>query len=261
MVSNHPSGAWSARSYSIGPMQRALLALQAALLMVFCSCSSTPAPYPVLHTNETPVPPPVQGPLVLEPGSRLEVKFFYTPNLDTDQQVRPDGKISLPLIGDIEVAGRTPEALRGQLLERYAGKLVDPEINVIVRTWPNRRILVSGQVLKPGVYEMTPSMTVLEAVMFAGGPDFREGDVSEVVVIRREGKDTHGYLVDLEPTLAGAAATPFELRPLDVVFVPRTGIAEVNQWVKQYITNMVPQLELFWRYPVGNGTIGIGTGQ
>jgi protein involved in polysaccharide export with SLBB domain len=129
-------------------------------------------------------------------GARTRVpvggQVFYTPNLDTDQQVRPDGKISLPLIGDIEVAGRTPEALRGQLLERYAGKLVDPEINVIVRTWPNRRILVSGQVLKPGVYEMTPSMTVLEAVMFAGGPDFREGDVSEVVVIRGKAKTLTG---------------------------------------------------------------------
>ncbi|HEU4418784.1 MAG TPA: polysaccharide biosynthesis/export family protein [Planctomycetota bacterium] len=260
MVRNDPSGVWSARPYSVGPMQRALRALPVVLLIVLCACSA-PGPYPVLHTRETPVPPPVQGPLVLEPGSQMEVKFFYTPELDTAQQVRPDGKISLPLIGDIEVAGRTPESVRGQLLERYAGKLVDPEINVIVRTWPNRRVLVSGQVLKPGVYDMTGSMTVLEAVMFAGGPDFREGDVSEVIVIRREGKDCHGYLVDLEPTLAGEAATPFELRPLDVVYVPRTGIAEVNQWVRQYITNMVPELELFWRYPVGQGTIGIGTGQ
>ena len=260
MVSNDPSGAWPARSSSIGPMQGAMRALQKALLIVLCACSA-PGPYPVLHTMESPVPPPVQGPLVLEPGSQLEIKFFYTPELDTNQQVRPDGKISLPLVGDIEVAGRTPEAVRGQLLERYTGKLVDPEINVIVRSWPNRRVLVSGQVAKPGVYDMTGSMTVLEAVMLAGGPDFREGDVSEVIVIRREGKDCHGYLVDLEPTLAGEAATPFELRPLDVVFVPRTAIAEVNQWVRQYITNMVPELELFWRYPVGKGTIGIGTGQ
>jgi len=260
MVSNDPSGASSARSYYIGPMQRALRTLQAALLIVLCSCSA-PGPYPILHTKEAPVPPPVQGPLVLEPGSQMEVKFFYTPELDTAQQVRPDGKISLPLIGDIEVAGRTPESVRGQLLERYSGKLVDPEINVIVRTWPNRRVLVSGQVLKPGVLEMTPSMTVLEAVMFAGGPDFREGDVSQVIVIRREGKDTHGYLVDLEPTLAGEPATPFELRPLDVVFVPRTAVAEVNQWIRQYITNMIPEIELFWRYPAGKGTIGIGTGQ
>ncbi|HEX6813110.1 MAG TPA: polysaccharide biosynthesis/export family protein [Planctomycetota bacterium] len=237
-----------------------MCALKAALLIVLASCSSTPAPFPIMHTVESPVPSPAPGPLLLEPGCQVEVKFFYTPELDNNQVVRPDGKVSLPLVGDVDVAGRTSEAVRVDLLERYAGRLVNPEINVIVRTWPNRRVWVNGEVKQPGVYEMTGKLSVLEAVMLAGGPDYREGDVSSVVVIRREGNQSHGYMVDLAPVLAGEASPPFDLRPLDVVFVPRTGVAEVNQWVRQYISNMMPQIELFWRYPVGKGQIGIGTG-
>ena len=72
----------------------------------------------------------------------------------------------------------------------------------------------------------------------------------------------HAFLARLPEHVVGLGGEPDEHRSgATCGGAPRTEIAEVNQWVRQYITNMVPELELFWRYPVGNGTIGIGTGQ
>ena len=88
MVSHEPSGAWSARPFSVGLMQGAVWALQMALLIVLASCSSAPGLYPIVHSMEAPVPAPVPGPLLLEPGSSVEIKFFYTPELDSAQVVR-----------------------------------------------------------------------------------------------------------------------------------------------------------------------------
>lgn len=230
-----------------------------ALLFLLASCAATETgPFPIPHSNEMPVPPPIVAPLLLDPGTAVEVKFHYTPEINEIQTVTPDGKITLQLVGEVEVAGKTTQQVHDELVERFRQWLVDPELVVIVRSSPTRQILVSGYVNEPGVFEMPGNMSVLQALMLAGGADFTVADVSQVVVLRQDPEQLRGYLVDLEPALQGKPHTPFQLAPMDMVFVPQTGIASANQWVEQYITNMFPDLGFFFRYPIGAGTIGWG---
>ena len=199
--------------------------------------------------------------VTLEAGDVVEIKFFYTPELNETQTVRPDGKIALQLIGEMEVEGKTPADVRAELLDKYAPYLKDPEIAVIVRSLFNRRVFVGGQVMTPGIVEMPGKLTVLEAIMQAGGFDMREAEVRNVVVIRHKNGQRYGYSVDLAPALAntGDGTEPFYLEPQDIVYVPQTEIAKVGQWVDQHINQLIPRTGFLYMRSIGKSTIGIDT--
>jgi protein involved in polysaccharide export with SLBB domain len=195
----------------------------------------------------------------LTPGDVVDVKFFYTPELNETQPVRPDGRISLQMAGEVTAAGKTPARLREELTALYSRQLKNPEIAVVVRSFTNRRVFVGGQVMLPGVIEMPDKMTALEAVMQAGGFDFREAEAGSVVVIRHRDDTRYGYLLDMKPSLKGREAPPFYLEPQDIIFVPRTKIAKVNQWVDQHINKLIPQTGFFIGHTRGRTTLGLDT--
>jgi polysaccharide export outer membrane protein len=194
--------------------------------------------------------------VVLKPGDEIELKFYYTPELDVTQMVRPDGKISLQLIGEINVLGKSPSDLRQELLKLYTPHLKKPEISVIVRSLLNRRVYVGGQVVTPGVVEMPADIDVLEAVMEAGGFILPEAEVRNVVVIRHLDGMRYAYAVNLESVLKGEGSQPFYLQPQDIVYVPRTKITKVGQWVDQHINSLMPDIGVFFRRTHGRTTIG-----
>jgi polysaccharide export outer membrane protein len=193
------------------------------------------------------------------PGDSIDVKFFYTPELNETQDVRPDGKIALQIIGEVTAAGKTPAQLRWLLEKLYASHLKDPEISVVVRSFSNQRVYVGGQVMSPGTIEVSGRMTALEAIMEAGGVDFREAQVRNVVVIRHYNGTRYGYMLNMEPILEGKESHPFFLEAKDIVYVPRTEIAKVNQWIDQYINKIVPQTGFTYFQRRGNSTVGIDT--
>jgi protein involved in polysaccharide export with SLBB domain len=201
----------------------------------------------------------IQPRVALLPGDVIEVKFFYTPDLDESQTVRPDGKITLQLIGEVEVEGKTPAELRDELLGLYAAHLKAPEIAVVVRSLHDRCVFVGGQVMTPGIVEMPGKMTVLEAIMRAGGFDLREAEIRNVVVIRHRNGQRYGYSMDLKPALMGNENQLFYLGPKDIVYVPRTEIAKVNQWIDQHINRIIPDTGFNFRRTMGNTTIGVGS--
>ena len=86
----------------------------------------------------------------LSPGDVLEIRFFYTPELNVEQTIRPDGKIMLQLVGDVEAQGKTPNELKEHLNVLYQEHLGKLDITVIVLTFSNRRVFVGGQVETPG---------------------------------------------------------------------------------------------------------------
>lgn len=221
---------------------------------LFLGCQSEPT-YPTTSGKEVVTPPP----MALAPGDVIEAKFYYTPELNVTQTVRPDGKIALQLIGDVEVQGRTPAELRAVLLELYTPSLNAPEIVVIVRSFQNRRVFVGGQVMAPGIVEMPGKIHVLEAIMQAGGFDLQEAEVRNVVVIRHRDDQRYGYSVNLKPALAGDETEPFFLEPQDIVYVPRTQIAMVNQWIDQHINKIIPKTGFIFTRTYGDTRIGIGT--
>lgn len=191
-------------------------------------------------------------------GDQLDIKFFYNPELNEQVMVRPDGYISLQLVHEVMTAGLTPAELSAVLRDRYSKDLAKPEITVIVRTFGTQRVFVDGEVVRPGLVAVTGSVTALQAISQAGG--FKNtGKTGGVMIIRRDSENRPAaFSVDLQKAIDGTdPSRDIALRPFDIVYVPRTAIANANLWVSQYLNKMMPQIGLILSYPVGSGTIGV----
>jgi polysaccharide export outer membrane protein len=196
--------------------------------------------------------------VTLGPGDVLDIKFFYAPELNENQTVRPDGRITLQLIGEVDVKGKTPDELRKELIKAYTGQLRNPEVAVIVRSFINRKIYVGGDVLRPGAIDMPAPITALEAIMQAGGFDYRRAEVSNVVIIRHIDGKRFGCAIDFTDALSGKEFKPFFLEPQDIVYVPRTKISQVGLWIDQYINQIIPRVGFAYTAPLpGGATIGV----
>jgi protein involved in polysaccharide export with SLBB domain len=149
--------------------------------------------------------------------------------------------ISLPLVYELAVAGRTVEEVRRELVERCSRELAEPEIAVIVRSFSTYSVHVGGEVDRPGVLELDGPRTVLQAVFEAGGL-LPSASPADVFVVRREADGAYAIeAADLLAVLRGEDARGnFVLRPYDVVFVPPSPIADVNTFVDQYLRKNVP---------------------
>jgi len=204
----------------------------------------------------------VTGPvpnLTLGPGDVIDFKFFYTPELNDSQTVRADGKITLQLVGEVMVQGKTPDEFRKELVKLYTPELKNPEIAVIVRTLYDNRIYVGGEVKTPGLIPMMGRLTVLEAIMQAGGFDRKTAEMKNVVVIRHINGNRYGCAIDLTDVLKGKEVKEFYLEPHDIVYVPPTVIVKVDQWIDQYINRIIPRTGFTASYPVGSGIMGVDT--
>ena len=157
--------------------------------------------------------------IILREGDELKITFPGNPNLDSTQQIRRDGKIVMPLVGETQAAGMTPDALRQSLVKLYANQISSQEINVFVQssTFP---VFVSGAVIHPGKVLSDHPLTVLEAVMEAGGFDFSTANTKDVRVIRNENGKMKNYHVNLQRILDGKEEAPFYLKPQDIIYVP-----------------------------------------
>jgi protein involved in polysaccharide export with SLBB domain len=225
-------------------MRFGAVTLLLAFGVVACGPMKPPPPtpevealYPTLAQNPNPAPVPY----VLQVGDELAIKFYTNPELNEDVKVRPDGMISLQLIDDVLAAGRSPAELDADLTKRYTGELADPQISVIVRKSGLNRIYIDGEVGNPGVVTIAGGMTLYQAIQRAGG--LKETAHRKQIILIRKGPDGQpvGRSVDIRPIQRGAnPSLDIPMRPLDMVFVPRSKIAEVDLFVKQYIRDALP---------------------
>jgi len=157
--------------------------------------------------------------ITLREGDVLKISFPSSANLDTTQQIRRDGKISLSLIGEVQAAGETPEELQQNLIKLYAPQISSQELTVAVESsaFP---IYVTGCVIRPGKISSDKPMTALEAVMEAGGFDYEKANLKNVRVIRGENGVSKSYTLNLKLALSGKEEKPFYLKPSDIVYVP-----------------------------------------
>lgn len=212
--------------------------LAVLLLVVLLSAVGCTTPAASVIEPGNAVPPLVMH---LMPGDEVEISFFGAPDLNTTQAIRRDGKISLQLVGDVAAAGKTPDAFQDELRALYARELQIKDVSIILRTPPP--VLVTGSVLKPGRVLLDRPLTVLDAIMESGGFNLREAEVRSVVLIRHEDGKRMGFVFNFKKALAGEGEDmPFYVQPFDIVYVPRTRITRVNQWIDQYINRMLPNL-------------------
>lgn len=212
------------------------------LLLVFLvsACApvvKNPVPLPSLAQHQQPAVKEYR----IQASDQLEVKFFYNPELNEQVIVRPDGRISLQLANDVMVAGLTPAELTDQLRKKYAAEIEKPEITVIVRSFTSQRVFVDGEVNKAGLIALTEPMTVLQSISQAGG--IRDTALLKgVIVIRRASENKLVAMqLNLENALDNSDMTQdISLVPNDIVYVPKSTIANIDVWVDQYIRRLLP---------------------
>lgn len=157
--------------------------------------------------------------LSLKEGDVVKVSFPGVPNMDVTQPVRQDGRITLPLLGEFVVVGKTTEGLSKELLELYSSQLVSKEVNVTLVA-SNYTIYITGAVLRPGKVVTDRRLTAFEAIMEAGGFDKTKANLRAVKVTRQEDGQNKSFTVDLQQVLNGEPSAPFYLKPFDSVYVP-----------------------------------------
>lgn len=174
-------------------------------------------------------------------GDELEIKFAYNPELNEEHiPVRPDGRISVPLAKQIKVAGLTTQELEDLLCQKYATELKKPEATVIVRGFNAQKVYVDGEINRPGLVPLMGPMTALQSIAVSGG--FKDtARVTEVIIIRRTQEKPVVAILDLEKARKNKdMSQDIDLMPYDVVYVPRSKIANVDLFVDLYIRRMIP---------------------
>jgi polysaccharide biosynthesis/export protein len=177
--------------------------------VIGCQTSISPLPQQSMDSPES---------LNLREGDVVKISFPGTPSLDTTQQIRRDGKITLSLTGEVQAAGYTPAQLEKKISDLCASQLVSKEVSVSVvsSTYP---VYVSGAVLHPGKVTTDRPITVLQAIMEAGG--FNDSaNLKAVLVVRQEGGKARNYTVNVKAQLTGKGSDTFYLKPSDSVYVP-----------------------------------------
>jgi protein involved in polysaccharide export with SLBB domain len=174
-------------------------------------------------------------------GDQLDVKFYFNNDLSEHLVVRPDGRISLQLVPELVAAGLTAAELTNKLKQAYSGQLTNPELTVIVRTFSAQRIFVGGEVAKGGEMPLVGSITALQAITMAGS--FKDSArLTKVIVIRRNIDNTPLVIpINLKAAMNGVdLSQDIALLPYDVVWVPKSTLANLNKLVNQVIWNNVP---------------------
>ena len=155
--------------------------------------------------------------LILREGDTLQITFPGSPNLNTVQQIRRDGKISLPMVGEVKAAGLTPSDLEKQLVKLYEPQLVTKEVNVAVQS-STYFVFITGAVARPGRAMFDRPITALEAVIDAG-VDYSKANLKDVTVIRRQSGHEERRHLNLKKELQKGGGEPFLLQPSDIVYV------------------------------------------
>jgi polysaccharide export outer membrane protein len=154
----------------------------------------------------------------------VKVSVWQNPGLDVSVPVRPDGKISVPLVGDVDAGGRTPEEVAAEIKEKLTAFVRDPQVTVILTQLRSHeylsRVRVTGAVRQAVSVPYRQGMTVLDAVLAAGGTnEFAAADRTELY--RKEGEGTRAYAVKLDQILQkGELTTNYPVQPGDVITVP-----------------------------------------
>ena len=156
---------------------------------------------------------------VLHEGDMVSITFQYSTNFNALQKITLDGSLNLESVGLIRAAGRTPVELQAELAKAYKPLVKDDVVTVKLVSAVDG-VYVSGAVSRPGRIPLERPMTVMEAVMEAGGFDPNRARLSEVIVLRIEHGKQLAYHVNLKNVLQGKEETPFYLRPFDIVHVP-----------------------------------------
>jgi polysaccharide biosynthesis/export protein len=191
--------------------------LLAAVVLAACSGSKKVAPPPITDQG-------VLSEYRIGVGDALQINVWRNPELSTSVPVRPDGKISLPLVGDIMAANLTTEQLAANIVTGLTNYVRSPQVTVIVANPSSsdfqRRVRITGAVHSPQSIPYREGMTVLDLVLLAGGPN-EFASANKAKLYRKVNNDTKVYPIYLDDLIEkGKVDTNYQLQPSDIVSVP-----------------------------------------
>lgn len=158
--------------------------------------------------------------VILASGDVVKLTFSSAPELNQSQKVRADGKLSLPLVGEVDAAGKTVGQLQSDLVQLYKSQLKTPEVTVSLEGNVTT-VVISGAVNKPGKIAFERPTTVFQAIMEAGGPS-EYGTLRHVRLIRTVNGVQKSQVMNVRETLVGQGTKPFYVRDGDVIYVSQT---------------------------------------
>lgn len=197
----------------LNPLFSWILVPLLAVMLLISGCATNSSPASLGQPGK-------EQAIVLSEGDTIKVVFASAPNLDTTVQIRRDGKIALPVIGEIEAAGKTATQLQDELKEKYKDQLTSSDISVLIVA-SNFYVYVTGAVRNPAKVSSDRPLTALDAIMECGGPDYSRANLRGVIIDRKApgGRIEH-FKVDLQRVLKGESSQSYYLRPGDILYVP-----------------------------------------
>lgn len=195
----------------------------AMTMAAFGQQQAPPQQQPTPATDAKPEPPAVsQGgeDFVIGTEDILAINVWREPEMSRVVPVRPDGKISLPLIGEFEAAGSTARQLEAKLAKKLETIVNNPQVTVIVQEIRSQKYSIMGEVNRPGSFMMTPQMTVLDAIAVAGGlRDFAKA--KKMYILRRGPNNTTTKIpVNYKEIMNGSSGQNIVLQARDTIVVP-----------------------------------------
>lgn len=226
--------------------QRHLLAFMSAVLASGCTITPQPSesfPQQAWLTESASDPA-----YILAPGDRLELTVYTAPELSREVIVSPDGRLRLPLIEPVAAAGRTPEDVEAVIRTAYGTQLVRPDLDLLVTEFASQKVFVGGAVTSPGLFDLPGQIDPFQALILAGGRT-DQARTGEVFVMRRlPGGELRTAVFNIDAGLRDPELAAWgPLQRFDVVYVPRSAIANQNQFIQQYVRNALPiEFSLFY---------------
>ena len=238
------------------PLRPLLLTCLSTLTLTLGACASaapsSPEPSDTRSFRDIPYASwsDYEPPYRFYPGDEMEVSLPTAPELSKTVIVQPDGRVSLPLIGSFMAADRTIPDLKAVLAEAYGAQLLRPVVEITPKAAP-LKVFVGGEVRNPGIYDLTGDGDALRAVIQAG--DFvNSADRKQVIIVRR-GPNGQGMVrtVNLQRGLKAGVSDLVPLRRFDIVYVPKSGVANASLFVQQYFRDLSP-IQFGFSYALGS---------
>src|SRR5262245_6171386 len=155
----------------------------------------------------------------LGPGDVIDVSVYQEKELSTTVPVRPDGKISIPLVGEITASGKTAIDLQREVAQKYSQYIAQPSVTVVVKEVNSPKVSVLGEVKNPGVYKIKERATVLDAIAMAGGLT-EYAKKNKITVIRVDGGGAQKHMkFNLDDQIKGRRNDPFYVLPYDTIYI------------------------------------------
>jgi len=215
-------------------LERVLIVLTMVFSILSAQTTGTSASSAVSANNGAPptapsdIPqsfgPSAMAPYVLQSGDDIEIKAYNIPELDQVVRIRPDGKISLLLLNDVQAAGATADRLGEMLSVAFAKHYRNPRISIIVRGFSSQSVYVGGEVFKPGLIPLSGNITALQAVVAAGG--LKETSRGSTMTLLRRGEAGEPSTVNLNvDSIVSKREQDMALRAGDILYVPKANIS------------------------------------